>query len=183
MNGLGTILLIDDDTICSYLNQQLLEEVQVAERIVCLSSGQAALDYLKKANAFGGAYKSKQAAILPDLIFLDISMPGMDGFDVLDCLMNAGGSRGFSAKRVIMLSTSMHPVDQKRASNYDVFDYLVKPLTETKIKSVIDRFLQSLQQEANDQVKTPNPLEVKDRPPVERSGAAILKKKQKEKKG
>lgn len=179
MEKLGAILLIDDDTICSYLNQQLLEEMQMIDSIICLNDGQEALDYLKKANAS----KTEVATIRPDLIFMDLNMPGLDGFQVLDQLSEIGGSNGLIVKRVVILSTSMHPVDQERVSKYDVFDYLVKPFTETKIKGVIDRFLESQQPHPKFQNKAANLQTVKDRHPVEKPVAEGIEKKLKKERG
>ena len=138
MEKLGTVLLIDDDAISCYLNQQLLLEMGVFSSIVCITNGLEALDYLKMVYPS----TSEGASSCPDLVFLDLNMPGLNGFQVLDQLNEMCGSEAFVMNRVVILSTSMHPVDQERAGNYEVFDYLVKPLTETKIKGVIDHFLQ-----------------------------------------
>ena len=177
MEKLGTVLLIDDDAISCYLNQQLLLETGIFNSIVCITDSQEALDYLKMVcpPTSGGVVNC------PDLIFLDLNMPGLDGFQVMDQLNKMGGSEGLVMSRVVILSTSMHPVDQERAGNYDVFDYLVKPLTETKIKGVIDHFLHSQVPGPKNQDKIADPQKIKDRSPVKRPAAERVKKKPKRK--
>ena len=174
MKKLCTILLIDDDLICCYLNQQLLEEMQISDNIICFTNGEEALDYFERAYCS----TTEDATILPDLIILDLNMPGLGGFQVLDQLNEMNESKALSLKKVIILSTSMHPMDQERARNYEVFDYLVKPLTETKIKKVIDRFLHSQQSGSKIQNQVSNPQVVKDRYPKEKPAAEGVKKKE-----
>lgn len=177
MEKLGTILLIDDDLICCYFNRQILKEMGVVQNTVCLNDGQEALDYLERVYASS----TTDAALRPALIFLDLNMSGLDGFQVLDHLNEMGGGEDLVVERVVILSTSMHPSDQERASGYDVFDYLVKPLTETKVKGVIDRFLQSQQLNSKTQNKEPAPRVVKDRPPKGKSVPEVNKKEPKKK--
>lgn len=179
MKKLSTVLLIDDDAISSYLNQQLLEEMENIDNIICFTNGQEALDYLKIAYASPG----DGGSIFPDLIFLDLNMPGLDGFQVMDQLNELGGNEGLVMNRVVILSTSMHPVDQVRAGNYAVFDYLVKPLTETKIKGVIDYFLQSQVPGSKNRNKIADPQMAVDRPPIKRPTAERIKKAQTKNKG
>ena len=173
MEKLGTVLLIDDDAISSYLNQRLLEEMDIFDSIVCIIDGQEALDYLKMACAF----QREGGPVIPDLIFLDLNMPGLGGFQVLDQLNEVCGSEALIMNRVVILSTSMHPVDQEKAGNYDVFDYLVKPLTEIKIKGVVDHFLQSKVTGLKNQNKITDPQKIKDRLPIKRPVAERIKKK------
>jgi CheY-like chemotaxis protein len=179
MEKIKTILLIDDDTISSFLNQQTLEEMQIADHILCMSDSREALEYLEKGNASATA----GAGIAPDLILLDLNMPGLDGFQVLDQLNKMGGSRGQLVERVVILSTSLHPLDKERATQYNIFDYLVKPLTKTKIKRVIDRFLQSQQPKSKKHITEANPQKFSNRPPVERPAAESNKKKLKKEGG
>lgn len=177
MKKIGTVLLIDDDTICNYLNQQVLEEMQIFRRIVCLTDCEEVLTYLEK--AFAATPEAHD--LLPDLIFLDLNMPGLDGFQVLDQLNAMSGNKELSIKRVVILSSSMLRMDQDRAIKYGIFDYLVKPLTKTKVKRVIERFLQSQPSDAASRQKSLNPHELKDRPAAERPAAESRKKKKEQK--
>lgn len=75
----------------------------------------------------------------PDLIFLDVRMPVMDGFEFL--LKYKDLSKDQMAKTVIiMLSTSLRNEDITRAKELNVDDYVNKPLTESTINNVLERF-------------------------------------------
>jgi len=77
---LSCVLLVDDDEPTNFLNRIILEEAGCAERIEVAQSGQAALSYLQKAGEHGPGgvvYPN------PSLIFLDINMPAMDGWEFL----------------------------------------------------------------------------------------------------
>lgn len=134
MKKFKNILLVDDDAICSWLNKALLEEMQIVQNIICLNDGQSAIDYLKRACSVPADEKT----VLPDLILLDLNMPGVDGFEVLEKLKNSKGCEKLIAERVIVLTTSMHEKDVERAKSYNIFGYLAKPLTETKLQSVLE---------------------------------------------
>lgn len=173
MKKLGTVLLIDDDNICNYLNQQILEGMQVFRSIVCLTDYEEVLAYLQK--AFASTAEAPE--LRPDLIFLDLNMPGLDGFQVLQQLNAMSGSKDLSKKRVVILSSSMLRMDQDRAIKYGIFDYLVKPLTKTKVKRVIERFLQNQPSDSASRKKSLNPHELTDRPSAARPSAESRRKK------
>ncbi|EMR03586.1 response regulator [Cesiribacter andamanensis] len=125
------ILLIDDDQICSWLNKLLLEEMQVAKQIICCTSGEEALHYLRKASAEG------EPPSLPDLIFLDLNLPDLNGFELLEEATNLSGCERIASERTILLTSSMHLPDLRRANEKKVLGYLVKPLTRTKVQEVL----------------------------------------------
>lgn len=135
MKKLKAILLVDDDYVCSWLNKSLIEELQVVEIIECIYDGKAALEYLTKVTAT----KEHMMQSCPDIIFLDIKMPDIDGFDFLDRLNEIESCKDLP-RRIVVLSSSMHPVDMSRAANYDIHSYLVKPLTKTKALEIIRDF-------------------------------------------
>lgn len=88
---------------------------------------------------FGGAEEAiahlETAETRPDVIFLDINMPRMTGFDFLeaaDGLLRRAGR----TPRVAMLTTSINPVDRERAENFDLIrHFLEKPLTVEKVRA------------------------------------------------
>ncbi|OHX68480.1 response regulator [Flammeovirga pacifica] len=67
-----------------------------------------------------------------NILFLDLNMPGMDGWQVLDELLKS--SKTYSYEKVFILSSSIHPKDKERALIHPlVTDYIEKPLSKSKI--------------------------------------------------
>ena len=87
MGKLKEILLIDDSKGTNSLNKRLLREMDVAEHISTELNGRLALDYLLSKNEKGN-YPS------PDIIFLDINMPIMDGYQFLKEFKSVKKRRG-----------------------------------------------------------------------------------------
>ena len=135
MKKLRAILLIDDDSIFMWFTKTLLERLEVVEQVECLQNAQTALDYLAKLSSYGERMKKD----CPDIIFLDLSMPGVDGFKFLEKLQEIKDCRDVP-KRIVALTSSMNEEDMQKALNFGISGYLVKPLTETKAINVIKTF-------------------------------------------
>jgi len=120
------IMLIDDNELDNFINKKLIETEQFAGEIIVHSSAVNALEDLKK--------RASNPEQLPRIIFLDIMMPGMDGFGFLDEFVNQPESvRKFC--KVVMLSTTESFKDLNRANqNPYVYKFLNKPMN----KSVLD---------------------------------------------
>lgn len=129
----------------------MLEEMKVAQTVACLNDGKSAIEYLQNSCC----NPSAAANACPDLIFLDLNMPGVDGFEVLEKLKDIKGCESLSAERVVVLTTSMHQKDLEKANNYNVYGYLIKPLTETKINGILEGYVEHLQQKATEQKEKP----------------------------
>lgn len=122
------IMLIDEDEIDNIINQKIIESNNFSEKIQVHQTGGEALEYLKK-------HESEPAA-LPDLIFLDINMPIMDGFQFLEEFEKLGETVLEKCK-IIMLSSSISPRDIDRAaSNRFVKKYLNKPLNSRYLQAI-----------------------------------------------
>ena len=116
------ILLIDDNDIDNYINNYIIRNNKISEKITIKNSAIDALSFLE-------AIKDDFTAF-PDLIFLDVSMPRMDGFGFLEEFVKLPKP---SEKKcsVIMLTSSNNPEDRAKAMNYDVvIDYFIKPLQD-----------------------------------------------------
>jgi CheY-like chemotaxis protein len=120
------VLIVDDSEIDSFINKKLLSKAHFAKEIVEKLSGSAALDFLKNS--------AVKEAELPEVIFLDIMMPLMDGFAFLDEYEKLPESIKAKCK-IIMLSSSESFKDLNRAngSKY-VYKFLNKPLTEKALE-------------------------------------------------
>jgi CheY-like chemotaxis protein len=125
------ILLIDDDNITNFLNKKIILNSGLADSIEAFDSGNEAIKYIH--DILDGMLSKE----VPDLILLDIMMPVMDGFDVLDELQKLPAATRENM-RVIMLSSSLDKRDQERAMGYDmVTDFLSKPLTIKNIREAL----------------------------------------------
>lgn len=128
---LDCILLIDDDKATNYINERVISRAKIADKIVAVESGYKALDYLKE-NDFT-AYPR------PDIIFLDINMPGMDGWEFLE---EYGEMKEVQKGNIIvMLTTSSNPDDlRKSATISHINEFKNKPLTAEKLDEIIDKY-------------------------------------------
>lgn len=135
---LNCILLIDDDEPTNFLNRMLIEEVACTEHIQIAQSGQSALDYLKGNGSFAnGQFPS------PDLIFLDINMPAMNGWEFLD-RYNELDPELKSRVKIVMLTTSFNPDDITRAKENPVIsNFETKPLTSHKLHRILRKYFSS----------------------------------------
>jgi CheY-like chemotaxis protein len=125
MKKFNKILLVEDDIIDAYLSKMVIEQMQISEEIVICKDGQEALL----------AIDSYKEDATPDLILLDLKMPGMDGIEFLQELRKSF-TQQFS---IVILSSSNHPYDISMSGKYEACYYLVKPLTEDKIKKMVQR--------------------------------------------
>jgi len=127
MRKLNAILLIDDDAVTNYLNQILLEELQVAKEIAICTNGEKALKYLLT------VCKSNQS---PELILLDLNMPVLDGFGFLEKYKQAHLNE-VCKSTIAVLSSSSNPRDQEKVKQTGLAQYLIKPLSAEQLKALL----------------------------------------------
>ncbi len=135
---LNCILVIDDDEPTNFFTQMILEESDCANNIRIVQSGQEALHYLAKS----AAGENKALYPSPDLIFLDINMPAMDGWEFL------GEYKKISMESrviVVMLTTSLFPEDKIRAESMpEISGFEHKPLTAEKLAAVLEKYFSNV---------------------------------------
>jgi CheY-like chemotaxis protein len=126
---LKCILLVDDDDDDNYFHKIVIDEMNIADHVEVVFNGIEALEYLKAENQ-----------PIPDLVFLDINMPKMNGWEFLEAHKLLKESQ--KAKLiVVMLTTSSNPEDKKRAEAYgDVTDFNSKPLTKEMLTIILERY-------------------------------------------
>lgn len=132
---LNCILLIDDDKATNFWNEMVIQGLDLNVKITSVLSAQKGLDYLK-----GNAEFSNQESYpQPEIIFLDINMPAMNGWEFMEELKTLP-QRKSTPLIIVMLTTSLNPDDQKMAEEIGALDhFLNKPLTEEKIMHIIDK--------------------------------------------
>jgi CheY-like chemotaxis protein len=135
---LDLVLLVDDDDTTNYLNRRLLTEMNVAREIVVLKNGQEAVDYLALTCGPDVTEKSK----CPDLIFLDIKMPVMDGFSFLEEYERLGLD-ATNHVIIMMLTSSASFYDLERLKRFKkVKKHYSKSLTRHDVNEVINEFFE-----------------------------------------
>lgn len=122
--------IIDDDPIFIYGTKRIMKEVNFAENIVVYNNGQEAVDGLKTIINDGG--------LLPEVIFLDLNMPIMNGWEFLDEYKNC--RHDISKKTIVyIISSSVDPRDLERVKDYNQIDtYILKPITPDDLGKVLN---------------------------------------------
>lgn len=130
-------MLIDDDEPTNFISTMIIEEADCSHHLEVVESGSKALEYLK--NAIEAPSKPGKCD-LPDIIFLDINMPRMNGWEFLEEYLKLP-MRQPSKPVIVMLTTSLNPDDKIRAGAIaEVADFRIKPLTAEMIEQVMETY-------------------------------------------
>ncbi len=127
------LLLVEDDPAHAEIVKRNLADFQVPNRLIHVTDGQAALDYLDVRVEQGGNPEQPR----PDLILLDLRLPKVDGLEVLAHLKANPELRDIPA---IILSTSSAEADMVKAYAKGASSYLVKPVDFDKFKTLMEAF-------------------------------------------
>ncbi len=124
---LKCILLIDDNPDDNFMHKHVINKMDVAENIEVALNGEEGITYL-----------TEKAVQPPELIFLDINMPKMNGWEFLD--EYKGLPQEQRAKVVLlMLTTSVNPEDRSRAERIkELTGFEVKPLVREKLQAILE---------------------------------------------
>ena len=121
-------MLVDDNDTDNFISKRIIEITKFANRVEVKNSGKSALDYLRE--------NQDNIDELPNLIFLDINMPIVDGFVFLYEFEKFSDTIKDKCK-VIILSSSDNKRDiDKIVNNNHVIKFITKPLTETALEEV-----------------------------------------------
>ena len=133
--NLNHIVLVDDNETTSFLNNRLLGRLAVAQHVSTFSRADEAFEQL------WGDNTSDSSVPAPDLVFVDLKMPGVSGFEFLE-LYNSLPKPVQDQTVMAVLTTSMHGADTARVAQYPNVEYLTKPLTEEKKRKLIEKRFQ-----------------------------------------
>ena len=127
------ILLVEDEPAHAEIVRRNLADVRVANRIIHLENGQAALDYLFRRTD----YEDPRTSPRPDLILLDLRLPKVDGLEVLRRIKEDD-----ELKRIptVVLTTSAAETDMVQAYEKGAGSYLVKPVDFDKFTQLMKAF-------------------------------------------
>ncbi|MDP5231187.1 MAG: response regulator [Cellulophaga sp.] len=123
------VYLVDDDSIYLFLVKKLLVEQKFSHSIETFENGKLAIERLIDAEQLNES--------LPDIIFLDLSMPVMNGWEFLDSF-KAAPIENKEKIKIIVMSSSINAMEINMIKSYEtVQDYIVKPLTPADLQKLL----------------------------------------------
>ena len=128
MRSYKCILLVDDDLVSSFLNKEILSRFGMKGQIHTAKNGDDALKFISA--------RENVTDSCPDLIFLDINMPVMDGFEFLAEFQKFPEEQRSSVD-IVMLTSSSNTLDRERSEQYPIKGYVNKPLTFENLKTIL----------------------------------------------
>lgn len=126
------ICLVDDDQIYQFTARKVLESINPENKILAFYNGEQAIDYLKS--------MLNNQSELPDVLFLDINMPVMDGWQFLEAYKSILPQLD-KPLIIYMVSSSVNEQDIEKSKEYGtVADYIMKPVQREKFLKLLDEF-------------------------------------------
>ena len=120
---LELIMCIDDDPITLMLFKKVVQKASFAKEIINAINGQEAITLINTISNTSNQEKK------PQLIFLDLNMPVMGGWEFIDLFNNSNYSN-LNKTKIIILTSTIDPEDIKKSKSYpNVIDFLSKPIT------------------------------------------------------
>ncbi|PKV51965.1 CheY-like chemotaxis protein [Aquimarina sp. MAR_2010_214] len=127
MKKLKRFLLIDDSRATNFFNKTIIEKVQCVEEVFIAENGKQALDYI-------------QSEIIPEIIFLDINMPVMDGWEFIAEYQKLDDKYKGSVI-ILMLGTELSKEDEEKAAHIlEIKEYAKKMLTKEIVCKIVMKY-------------------------------------------
>ena len=125
-------MLLDDNELDNFINQKTLEANDFAHKIYVNTSSKSALEFLNNLEISS----NDKFDIFPEIIFIDINMPMIDGFQFIDNFKEKFNKR-FNSVRIIILTSSIIESDRIKANNISKnILFLNKPLTKDALNQI-----------------------------------------------
>ncbi|HEX8461316.1 MAG TPA: response regulator [Segetibacter sp.] len=127
MTKFTNVLLVEDDPITIMVCDRIIKMTSFAEKVTSCENGKIAIDYL---------ISIKDSDLVPTIIFLDINMPVMNGWDFLEEFEKVQSDFP-KLPRIYLLSSTVDPEDYKKAKNFPlVHDFISKPLSREALETI-----------------------------------------------
>ena len=127
------ILLVEDEEAHAEIVRRNFERCRMANRLIHVTDGQAALDYLYQRNGFSAPAESPR----PGVILLDLRLPKVDGLEVLKTMK---ADPKLKTIPVVILTTSKAEADMVKAYESHANSYLVKPVDFMQFTKLMETF-------------------------------------------
>ena len=123
------LAIIDDDELYVFITSKMIEKSQLVDCIDVFGNGQEGIEFIEN--------NASDSDLLPDVIFLDLSMPIMDGWQFLDRFSEISPKMTKNIK-IYICSSSISPDDITKAKLREtVNDFIIKPLDLSKLKNML----------------------------------------------
>ena len=133
MDKVGLIWIVDDDKLYQFTMQRTVDKTNLIGNTVSFFDGKAALDSLVHAR--------HDITQIPDIIFLDINMPIMDGWEFLDHYLKMKPTLA-KESLIFIVSSSIDTADKAKAHNIEgISDILVKPIGREYFIEIFQKYI------------------------------------------
>ncbi len=126
------VMLVDDSELDNFINEKTLEANHFAKKVYVHTSAKSALEFLNNLVTMGNEYSD----VYPRVIFIDINMPMMDGFQFIEHYKK-NSEESLQKPKLVILTSSVYNEDRQKANDIskDII-FLNKPLTKTMLDSI-----------------------------------------------
>jgi len=125
-----TILLVEDSPDDAFFFRRALDKTGLKVALHVAGDGEDAIDYLTNRGRFNDATRY----VLPDVVFIDLKMPQMNGFELFEWIRAQFAETPF---RALALTSSDEPQDRKRALDLGAHGYFLKPISPAQLRAAV----------------------------------------------
>ncbi len=124
--------IIDDDDMYITLLTKVIDLKKLAKNLLIFKNGQEALDYFIK------VFQNIEEAVIPEVILLDLNMPIMNGWELLNKLAEYNFP-ALKKSTIYIVSSSINPIDLERSKEFNlVHDFIIKPISPSELTTIFE---------------------------------------------